>query len=150
MARTVTGASRVTVLPLLHMWPDQYCVLAYTASGELGDTAVVGYVPVPGAPDMSLMDVAARHEPQRLYGASNGSGFAEACWLICTGWSGRGVPKPNTLDLKGAAWTLKTDRTVDLGKTMYGYDRLHVGRLTLDDPEHLRQAQNLLAAGVFA
>ncbi|MEU6702522.1 hypothetical protein [Streptomyces wuyuanensis] len=149
MARTVTGTGRVTVLPLLHMWPDKYCVLAYTAAGELGETAIVGYVPVPGVPDVSLLDVAARHEPQRLYG-SNGDGFADACWLICTGWSGRGVPKPDTLDLKSAAWKLDVDRTVDLTKTMYGYDQLHVGRLTLDDDELMRQAQNVLAASACA
>ncbi|WP_338671815.1 hypothetical protein V1460_02370 [Streptomyces sp. SCSIO 30461] len=146
MARTIEGTGRVTVLPLLHLWPDGYCVLAYTATGALGDTAVVGYVPVPGIPDVSLMDVAARHEPQRLYGSSNGSDFAEARWLICTGWSGRGMPKPGTLELKAAAWQLDVDRTVELGKTMYGYDRLHVGRLTLDDAEQLHQAQDLLAA----
>ncbi|MEV6394877.1 hypothetical protein AB0M39_08885 [Streptomyces sp. NPDC051907] len=133
----------MTVLPLLHMWPDQYCALAYTATGELGDTAIVGYVPIPGIPDVSLMDVAARHEPQRLYGSSGGPGFAEACWIICTGWSGRGVPKRGTVELTGA-WTLHPDRTMSLGKSMYGYDRLHVGRLTLDDGELMRLAQNVL------
>ncbi|MER7814097.1 hypothetical protein [Streptomyces sp. NPDC096153] len=143
MATTVTGTGRVTVLPLLHMWPDRWCVLAYTSTGELGDTAVVGYVPVPGIPDVSLMDVAARHEPQRLYG-SNAEGFADACWLICTGWSGRGMPKPGTLELRSAAWSLKPDRSLDLAKTMYGYDRLHVGQFALDDEELMRQAQNVL------
>lgn len=134
MARTMTGAGRVTVLPLLHRWPDGYCVLAYTSTGSFGDTAVVAYVPVPGVPDISLMDVAARHEPQRLYGSMPGNpDHAAACWLICTGWSGRGTPQPRSLDLRGAEWTLEVDRSVEVGKNMYGHDRLVTGRLALAD-----------------
>ncbi|MHC3391280.1 hypothetical protein ACLQ2E_17770 [Streptomyces lavendulocolor] len=145
MARTMTGTGRVTVLPLLHRWPDTYCVLAYTTTGHFGDTAIIGYVPVPGLPDVSLMDVATRHEPQRLYGSPAGRpDFAAACWLICTGWSGRGTPHRGTLDVRDAAWKLEADRAVELGQNMYGKDRVHIGRFTLDDEALMGQAVKVL------
>ncbi|GAA1160936.1 hypothetical protein GCM10009654_16670 [Streptomyces hebeiensis] len=151
MARTLTGRGRVTVFPFLYGWPDRYALLGYTATGRYGTTAVVGQIPVPGVSDLSLMDVAERHEPARLYGGEDGGdgdyggnaedgdggdgdGYAAACWLICAGWSARSVPKPGALDLPGVSWTLETDRTTELGRIMYGHDRLHAGRLTFDDP----------------
>ncbi|MEU6487780.1 hypothetical protein [Streptomyces sp. NPDC046887] len=146
MARTVTGESRVTVLPLLHTWPDRYLVLAYASTGAFGDTAAVGWIPT--ADDEAgpaLMDIAIRHEPQRLYGSPAGRPeFAAACWLICTGWSGRGTPQPRTLDLRSVRWELRVDRTVELGQTMYGHDRLHVGRLTLLDEALMAKAAQVL------
>ncbi|MFE2746746.1 hypothetical protein ACFXKX_20800 [Streptomyces scopuliridis] len=144
MARTVAGGGKVTLLPLLYMWPDRYAVLAYATVGAYGTTAVVGYVPVPGVPDLDLMDTAVRHQPTRLYGSAGGSGFAEACWLICVGWSARSVPKPGTLELHEATWSLNPDSTTELGRTMYGHDRLHTGRLTLDDPGSVAQARGVL------
>ncbi|MEU6486323.1 hypothetical protein [Streptomyces sp. NPDC046887] len=141
----MTGTGRVTVLPLLHLWPDRYCVLAYTGTGAFGDTAVVGCAPVPGVPEVSLLDVAARHEPQRLYGSPAGRPeFAAACWLICTGWSGRGTPQPRSLDLRAAAWALDTERTIELGQTMYGHDRLCLGRFTLVDEALMGAAVKVL------
>ncbi|MFG3495290.1 hypothetical protein [Streptomyces sp. NPDC047928] len=135
MPSIVTGTSRVTVVSLLHTWPDRYCLLAYAGTGHYGDTAVIGHIPEPGVAEVSLMDVAARHEPQRLYGNPVGRpDFAAACWLICTGWSGRGTPGPGTVDIPSAAWTLQVERTVELGQSMYGHERLHVGRLRFDDP----------------
>ena len=146
MAKNMMGVGRVTVLPLLHMWPDRYMVIAYTTTGGFGDTAVIGYVPVPGVPETALMDVAARHQPTRLYGSTGGTGFAEACWLICVGWSGRSIPKPGTLELHDAAWSLDLDGSVELSKTMYGHDRLHVGRLTLADTQLAHQAGEVMPA----
>ncbi|WP_344277974.1 hypothetical protein [Streptomyces hebeiensis] len=140
----MAGEGAVTVLPLLHSWPDRYAVIAYTTSGRLGETAVIGYVPVPEVPDLDLMDTAARHQPTRLYGAANGAGFAEACWLICCGWSARSVPKPGTLQLRDAAWSLDAVGTTELMKTMYGHDRLHTGRLTFTDPGHMNLARAVL------
>ncbi|QHY96543.1 hypothetical protein SSPS47_15615 [Streptomyces sp. S4.7] len=145
MPRTVTGAGRVTVLPLPHTWPDRYGVLAYTTSGEFGDTAIVGYVTIVDIPDMSLMDIAEQHQPARLCGSAAGARFTEACWLICVGWSGRTIPKPGTLELPHAAWSLEVDRTTELGMTMYGHDRLSVGRITLDDPDLMARAPGVLA-----
>ncbi|WP_405820153.1 hypothetical protein OG705_11695 [Streptomyces sp. NBC_00838] len=147
MARTVTGAGKVTVLPLLHTWPDQYGVLTYATSGAFGDTAIVGYIPIVDIPDMPLMDIAARHQPTRVYSSAGGSGFAEACWLMCVGWSGRLIRKPGTLELSDAAWSLEVDATTELFKTMYGHDRLHVGRMTLNDPELTAKAREVLPAG---
>ncbi|MEV0777626.1 hypothetical protein [Streptomyces sp. NPDC050428] len=146
MPRTVTGAGRVSVLPLLHTWPDQYGVLAYTTSGAFGDTAIVGYVPIVEIPDVPLMDIAARHEPSRLYSSAGGNGVAEACWLMCVGWSGRLIRKPGTLELADAAWSLEVDGTTELGKTIYGHDRLTVGRITLGDPDLMAQARAVLPA----
>ncbi|WP_199814026.1 hypothetical protein [Streptomyces sp. NRRL F-5135] len=152
MARTLTGRGRVTAFPFLYGWPDRYALLGYTATGWYGTTAVVGQIPVPGVVDLSLMDVAARHEPARLYGGGSSDGdsggdsgeedgdgaesnpFAEACWLICVGWGARSVPKPGTLDLPDVSWALEIDRTTELGRIRYGHDRLHTGRLTFDDP----------------
>ncbi|MGS2589920.1 hypothetical protein [Streptomyces hebeiensis] len=147
MARTLTGRGRVTAFPFLYGWPDRYALLGYTATGRYGTTAVLGRIPAPGVPELSLMDVAARHEPAQLYGGDYGddsgeedgdgaesNAFAEACWLICVGWSARSVPKPGTLELPGVSWTLEIDRTTELGRIMYGHDRLHAGRLTFDDP----------------
>ena len=142
----MTGYGRVTVLPLLHTWPDQYAVLAYATTGRVGDTAVIGHIPTPGAPNLALMDTAARHQPARLYGSSGGPGFAEACWLICVGWSGRGVPKPGTLELHGAAWSLTVEGTTELGRNMYGHDRLHVGRFSFAEPRLKRRARDAVPA----
>ncbi|MFD7894302.1 hypothetical protein ACFV0C_09550 [Streptomyces sp. NPDC059568] len=144
MARTLSGESRVTVLPLLHTWPDRYDVIAYATTGDFGQTAVIGRLPVPQLPDVALMDIAARHQPTRVYGSSGGSAFAEACWLICVGWSGRSVPKPRTLEFQAASWSLELDRTTELKQPMYGHDRLHVGRFTLNDPALMEQAESLL------
>ncbi|WP_329078119.1 hypothetical protein [Streptomyces niveus] len=135
MSETVSGVGRVTVLPLLHTWPDRYGVLGYTTSGAFGDTAIVGHLPTADLPDIRLMDVAARHQPARLYGSARGSGFAEACWLLCVGWSGRLVRKPGTLEFADVAWSLEVERTTELFKTMYGHDRVHVGRFVLDGSE---------------
>jgi hypothetical protein len=141
VARTETGHGRVTVLPLLHMWPDRYVVVAYATAGDFGQTAVIGCVPVrDDVPDTTLMNIAARHQPTRVYGSAGGSEFAEACWLICTGWSGRSVPKPGALELPAAAWSLEVDGTTELKQPMYGHDRLHVGRFTLADPHLMSQA----------
>ncbi|WP_405985409.1 hypothetical protein [Streptomyces sp. NBC_00872] len=143
MAWSVGGEGRVTVVRLLHRWPDRYGVVGYTTSGRYGETALVGDVPVPGVPGLSLMDVAARHRPDLMYGSTGTEGFAEACWLISVGWSARTVPKPGTLELPHAVWTLDVDRTVDLGVVMYGHTRLHVGRLTLTDPDQMTRARAL-------
>lgn len=144
MTRIVTGSGRVTVLPLLHTWPDRYCVLIYTTSGAFGDTAIVAYVPIVDIPDMPLMDIAARHQPTRLYGSPGGAGFAEACWLMCVGWSGRLIRKPGTIELVDAAWSLEIDASIQLFKTMYGHDQLHVGRITLTDPGLMAQTRTVL------
>ncbi|MFI6700631.1 hypothetical protein ACIBJC_16950 [Streptomyces sp. NPDC050509] len=134
----------MTVLPLLHTWPDRYAVLAYTTTGHVGDTAVVGHLPTPGASRLGLMETAARHQPTRLYGSSGGPGFAEACWLICVGWSGRSVPKPGSLELRCADWSLEVEDSRELGRNMYGHDRLHVGRFSLIDPQLARQAGEVM------
>ncbi|WP_405794561.1 hypothetical protein [Streptomyces sp. NBC_01506] len=146
MAQPMTGTGRVTVLPLLHTWPDRYGILAYTTLGAFGQTAVVGYVPVDGVPDLPLMDIAARHHPRKVYGSAGGPGFAEACWLLCTGWSGRVIRKPGSLELNDVHWSLERDSTTDLFKTTYGHDRLHTGRLTLTNTELMTQARDLALA----
>ncbi|WP_381797325.1 hypothetical protein [Streptomyces niveus] len=146
MTEPVTGTGRVTVLPLLHTWPDQYGILTYTTVGAFGETAVIGYIPIASIPDMPLLDIAARHQPTRVYGSAGGPRFADACWLMCVGWSGRVVSKPGTLELDDAEWSLERDSTTDLFKTVYGHDRLLTGRVTLTDPERMAQARALLPA----
>jgi hypothetical protein len=136
MPRTMSGTGRVTVFPLLHLWPDTYGVCAYTTAGEFGIEAVVGYLPLPEVPDVHLMDIAARHAPQATE------------WVLCTGWSSRSIPKPGQLDLHATAWTLELDGTTEPPKTIYGHSRLHVGRIHLDIPDPENQARAVLHSRV--
>ncbi|GAA0405974.1 hypothetical protein [Streptomyces luteireticuli] len=147
MAKMIQGVGRVAVFAWLHTWPDGWAVGAYTTTGDFGDTAIVSYIPRPDVADVPLMDVAARHEPSKTYGSA-GARHAEACWLICTGWSALVVPKPGTL-IREAQWELELDGTTELKQTMYGHDRLHVGRLALTDPDLHAQAQKVLESRVF-
>lgn len=114
---------RVSVFPLLHMWPDAFGVAAYATTGRFGDTAVVGYLPLPEVPDTYLMDVAARHAAQPTE------------WVLCLGWSSRVVPKPGGLDLREATWSLDVDGISEPAKPVYGHSKLVVGRLSLVDPQ---------------
>ncbi|UQA93418.1 hypothetical protein [Streptomyces halobius] len=124
MARIMSGTGRVTAFPLLHLWPDTFGVAAYTVTGRFGVEAVVGYIPVPEVPDVHLMDVGARHSPHATD------------WVLCTGWSSRCVPKPGTVELHSAEWSLESDGSSEPAKMIYGHQKLHVGRLALKDPEH--------------
>lgn len=149
MAREeIEGTGRVSVFRLTHMWnPRRVGIVAYTSTGNFGDTAVVGYIPFPHIPDLSLLDIAARHEPQRLYGAGNGSQFAQACWLICTGTGSRLVREKETLDLQEVPWVLETDSSIELEKTMYGHTGLKTGRFRFKDAELMDRARSLLLPG---
>lgn len=51
---------RVSVFPLLHMWPDTFGVTAYATTGHFGDTAVVGRA---SAGIRTAMDVTGYGEP---------------------------------------------------------------------------------------
>lgn len=128
MPRILSGTGRVTIFPLLHHWPDVFGVCAYAATGHFGVEAIVGYLPIPEVPDVHLMDVGARHSPH----ASD--------WVLCTGWSSRAVAKPGTIDMPEAAWSLELDgstrpNSAKDGATLYGHSQLHVGRMTLADPD---------------
>ncbi|MET9516433.1 hypothetical protein [Streptomyces sp. NPDC002994] len=128
MAKTIDGAGRVTVFPLLHTWPDTWGVVAYTTTGHFGDTAIVGYIPAQGVPDAHLMDVAARH-------AAGQSRRAHTEWVLCTGWSSRVVPKPGTIELRDTPWSLEVEESSELEATMYGHRHLRTGRFTLTTPD---------------
>lgn len=145
MAREIAGTGRVTLFPLLHMWPDVWGVAAYTSYGHFGTTAIVGYVPIPEVPDVHFMDVAARHIP------SNAAPSQRADWILCTAWSARTVPKPGTLEVEGASWTLEVEgRAVPHGNggTMYGHGELIIGRIDFPDEVLLKQARTLLPVAV--
>ncbi|MBB5118660.1 hypothetical protein AF335_01365 [Streptomyces eurocidicus] len=137
MAKIMNGVGRVTVFPLLHLWPDTYGVVAYAATGQFGDTAIVGYLPIPEVPDVYLMDIAARH-------AVGSSATASVDRVLCTGWSSRSVPKPGTLDLPEAAWTLEVDGRGIPKETLYGHNHLFTGRFSLDSPDLMEQARKVL------
>ncbi|WP_367136453.1 MULTISPECIES: hypothetical protein [Streptomyces] len=141
MAKVMTGVGRVTVFPLLHLWPDTFGVVAYATTGHFGDTAIVGYIPIPEVPDVYLMDVAARH-------AVGSSTTASVDWVLCTGWSARSVPKPGTLDLPEAAWTLEIDGRGAPKDTLYGHSQLFTGRFSLDAPDLMDQARSVLESRV--
>ncbi|WP_330478650.1 hypothetical protein OG301_26590 [Streptomyces platensis] len=133
MARTMNGKDRVTVFPLLHMWPNLYGVVAYVPTGHHGSIAVMGYIPIPEVPDVSLLDVGARFSPH------------PAEWVLCTGWSSRVVRKPGTLVLDSAEWVLEVDGSTQPPKPpAYGHTDLHVGRFTLTDPDLMTQARDVL------
>lgn len=127
MKRELTGTGRVTLFPLLHRWPDTYAVAAYITTGTDAVTAVVGFIPDPEVPDVSFMDVAARH----VSGA-----MSPANWIICTGWSSLTVPKPGSLTLDNVGWHLEVDARADAdgekgSRFMYGHSEVYTGRLTL-------------------
>lgn len=136
MPKTMTGAGRITVFPLLHMWPDIYGVCAYTTTGPNSEEAVVGYLPLPEIPDVHLMDIAARHAPQAVE------------WVLCTGWSSRCVPKPGSIDLRDTAWTLEVDGSSEPVKPIYGHNLLHVGRMHLKVPDGAEMARQVLHSRV--
>ncbi|MFC5722073.1 hypothetical protein ACFP1Z_18060 [Streptomyces gamaensis] len=139
--KPITGESRVTVAPLLYDWPDLYCVIAYANLGW-GETSVVGTLDLPGVDTPYLLDVAARHRATGMYGQPEDHAYA--CWVICAGWSARGVPKPGTLDVPSAEWTLHPRKTVELKTTMYGHDRLHVGSFEFVDKAWEEKALSVL------
>lgn len=141
MAREISGTGRVTLFPLLHMWPDVWGVAAYATTGHFGITAAVGYIPIPEVPDMSLLDVAARHS------SLNASRETHAEWVLCTAWSARTVLKPGSMDIASAEWSLEPDAKAEPkgnGGNMYGHSELHVGRFTLADEVLMKQARDLL------
>ncbi|TJZ52080.1 hypothetical protein FCH28_19780 [Streptomyces piniterrae] len=138
MARTITGVGRVTVFPLLHLWPESYGVIAYTTTGHFGVDAVVGYIPLPEVPDVRLMELAARLATQPTE------------WVLCTGWSSRVVPKPGTLALREVEWSLEVDGSSTPSKVVYGHQQLHVGRMTLKDPELMPRVREVLHSRVGA
>ncbi|MEU8543781.1 hypothetical protein AB0C52_27965 [Streptomyces sp. NPDC048717] len=140
MARSIADAGRVTLFPLLHTWPDVYGMVAYTTTGHFGDTAVMGYIPIPEVPDVSLLDVAARHL------TVNADRAACASWALCTGWSARLVKKVGTLDLADTKWELEIDATTAPKEQVYGHNRLHVGRFSMPDDELMDRARTLLPA----
>jgi hypothetical protein len=144
MGSEQTGTGRVTVFPLTHHWPDRRCLVAYTTTGHFGTTAVVGVLPVPELEHPDLLEVAADHHPQGLYGARGGHEIACAGWVICTGWSARIGGSGPRLDLTDAGWRLRSDRRVELATPMYGHDVLHTGTFALDDGELTKQALRLV------
>jgi hypothetical protein len=141
MAREISGTSRVTMFPLLHMWPDVYGVAAYATTGHFGVIAAVGYIPIPEVPDMSLLDVGARHI------GVNADRHAAAEWVLCTAWSARTVTKPGSLDIESADWSLEWEAKAEPkgnGGNMYGHSELYVGRFALADEVLMKQARELL------
>ncbi|MEV7282889.1 hypothetical protein [Streptomyces sp. NPDC093111] len=141
MARDIAGEGRVTIFRLLHNWPDNISgVVAYTTTGHFGDTAVMGYIPIPEVPDVSLLNVAARHLPLAA------GQEAHAAWVLCTGWSSRTVMKPGTLDIPEAKWELEIDTTTAPKETIYGHSRLLVGRFSMPDDTLMNAARALLPA----
>lgn len=138
--RSISDVGRVTIFPLLHTWPDVYGVVAYTTTGHFGDTAVMGYIPIPEVPDVSLLDVAARHLPPSVDRTQH------TAWVLCTGWSSRVAMKRGTLDLPEAKWELEIDHTTVPKEPVYGHSRLHVGRFSMPDEELMAQARAVLPA----
>lgn len=149
MAKEIVGRGRVTVFRLIHMWtPRRVGIVAYTSTGDFGNTGILGYIPFPDLPDLSLMDIAARHYPAGLGDwRSPQPNFSEACWLLCAGSSSRIMRKPDTLDCLDASWRLEVDGSVDLHKAMYSHTSVRVGRFTFEDPDLMKQAMSLLRDG---
>ncbi|MET8824896.1 hypothetical protein ABZX40_25050 [Streptomyces sp. NPDC004610] len=144
MAREIRDTGRVTVFKLLHSWsPRRSAILAYTSTGHFGDTAVVGYIPFHDIPDVSLLDIAARHHPGALW---QSTGAPAAGWVLCTAWSSRIVRKPGTLDLANTPWRLETDSSTEPNTPLYGHRKLLTGRFRLEEPDRMAQARTLLTA----
>ena len=112
MPRELSGTGRLSIFPLLHDWETgSRCVLAYT-SADNGYTAVVGVIPIEGNV----------YEPGDLFALAGRHGFIgewkgnheqrSGCWLVCTGHGALTVPKPGSLQVPEAAWSLDMARTV--------------------------------------
>ncbi|MDX3206104.1 hypothetical protein [Streptomyces scabiei] len=129
---------------MLHDWQTgARCVLAYTTTGG-GFTAVLGVIPIEGnvAEPGDLFAMAGRHG---FIGEWKGSHEQRCgCWLACTGYSSRTVPKANTIDLPDVSWSLDMGRAVDLDSAYYGHSRVLAGRFSLEDSELEARARALI------
>lgn len=144
MARVLTGTGRITVFPLLHVWPGECCVLAYTTTGNFADTAVIGYVPVPGIGNVSLWNIAARHLTPGESKADMAN--AQADWLVGLGRSSRSVPKLGSLEFLNTEWSLEVDRVAKPKQAKHGHDGVQTGRFALEDPALMDQVRSLMPA----
>lgn len=145
MARNLTGTGRVTIFPLLHDWETaSRCVLAYTSMDD-GYTAVVGVIPIEGNV----------HEPGDLFALGGRHGFIGewkgsheqrcGCWLISTGTGALRVPKPDSITVPDASWSLDMARTVELDAAYAGHVRVAAGRMHFADKELEERARGLVA-----
>ena len=148
MPRELSGTGRLSIFPLLHDWDTgSRCVLAYT-SADNGYTAVVGVIPIEGNV----------HEPGDLFALAGRHGFIGewkgnheqrcGCWLVCTGHGALTVPKPDSLQVPEAAWSLDMARTVELDGTYAGHVRVTAGRMRFADQELEDRARALITAPV--
>jgi hypothetical protein len=148
MSREIKGTGRLTIFPLLHDWQTgSRCVLAYT-SMDAGYTAVMGVIPVEGNV----------FEPGDLFGLAGKHGFIGewrgshdqrcGCWLVATGHGALTVPKPDSLQIPSASWTLDMARTVELDSAYCGHVRVTAGRMSLEDKELEAQARALIPAPI--
>lgn len=149
MAKELSGTGRVTVFSVLHDWPNNFCVLAHATTGN-GDTAVLGVIPVEGNEfePGDLFAMAGRNRPESLYG-SKGPDHARAAWLACLGFSARLCPKPDTIDIPEAAWSLDMSKKVTMADTLFTYSHVAAGRFTFDDPALMDQARAILPSSML-
>ncbi|WP_340376645.1 hypothetical protein U5640_17005 [Streptomyces sp. SS7] len=133
----------MTIFPFLHDWSTgSRCVLAYTTT-ETGTIGAVGVIPIEGNvfEPGDLFAMAGRHG---FIGEWKGSHEQRCgCWLACTGYSARSVPKPGTIDVQ-AEWSMDMVKSVKLDSPYYGHLRVVAGRFHLQDEELLAQARALV------
>lgn len=144
--RTINGHGRITVFPLLHSWPDNWCVMAYT-SYDTGAVAVLGLIPVEGNvfEPGNLFALAHRHSPDKV-GDWRGPGeHAACCWLTCLGSSARAIPNPDSFTVI-ADWQLDLDQAEKVDGTMFGHSRVETGRIHIDEPNIPERALTLLTS----
>jgi hypothetical protein len=148
MGSEICGTSRVTAFRLIHRWkPRQVAVVAYATTGHFGDTAAVGYIPIPDIADVSFMNVAARHGSVKEWRMKSAEPqHTEACWILCTASSSRIIPKQGTMDVASARWTLEPQTSVDMAVPMYGHSRLVVGRFSFEDAGLMKRARSLITS----
>nr|WP_202447249.1 hypothetical protein [Streptomyces sp. SID5468] len=139
----LTGTGRVTVTRLTYQWPDRRCVLAYTTTGTLGETAVVATVPVPGRPgtDPDLWAVATAHLDPGPFGPSIQSA---ARWLLTTALGARLTTSPHSFDAHAATWHADIVASFDLTEPHAGHLHGHVGRLSFADQSLNERAWGLV------
>ncbi|MEH6373735.1 hypothetical protein V7793_05150 [Streptomyces sp. KLMMK] len=144
MPQHLTGtASRLIIGKLLYDWDHQdYCLIAYTGLDNMG---VVGTFPDANGDAPDLWSIAARHESQKADYEDLGR------WCLCTGWALSSKPRDTWIEVTNQPWKLEVRNTLkeikphQYGNTAYGWKGVHVGVLTVDDPDVIKQAHALLS-----
>ncbi|MYY03114.1 MULTISPECIES: hypothetical protein [unclassified Streptomyces] len=150
MPQQIKGDSRLVIGRFLYDWHHQdYLLLAYAHRGHEG-MGVVGTVADAEGRMPDLWSVAARH-------CSLGASAEEiGRWCLCSGWARTMSPRNAWIEVDGVPWTFDVRNTLSeirphqYGTTAYGWRGAYVGTLTLEDPDVIQRAHDLMRVEAHA